>query len=210
MPSSPPPCTPTRFAPTRCLPSCPWVWEEKLPFPGGLRVVLAVSSLFYMWYIISIGVSCWKELPNWISNQWSVLRVSPVLLVNKPTNLESIELHFYFCSYMFAGHTIVLYNWVGQLDTRHTRAVFVVFFSSKTSNLLICLHSLGYINSQIMHTALFLTLHFPLILKSNLSSECPGDSGGEKKTFQKEKEVPGQFYFLSSYACKKPMAIKTM
>lgn len=186
------PATPARFSPSWCLPSCPMGLRSEAAFSWwfGNGACCQVSCIGY---IISIGVSCWKELPDWTPSLWSALTKShhelPVLLVNKLTYPESTELHFHLCFSMFAGHTIVLYNWAGQLDALYTQAVFVVFFPSKTSNLLICLHSLDYISSQIMHTTLFLTLHFPLILKSNLSSECPGRQQRRKENISKGKRV---------------------
>lgn len=191
--SVPPPCHPCQVFSLMVCPLLPHGFEERSCLFLVVWEWCLLSSHSFIWYIISIGVSCWKELPDWTPSLWSALTKShhelPVLLVNKLTYPESTELHFHLCFSMFAGHTIVLYNWAGQLDALYTQAVFVVFFPSKTSNLLICLHSLGYISSQIMHTTLFLTLHFPLILKSNLSSECPGRQQRRKENISKGKRV---------------------
>lgn len=95
-------------------------------------------------------------LCHWLSSQWSTFKSNaevPSLFINKQTS--QLRKHCLSVSFeVFGGQTIMcfclfvcfcfIYIWVGQIDTDYMLAVFVVFFSSKTWNLLICLHSLGY------------------------------------------------------------------
>lgn len=147
----------------------------KLPLLASLGMVLTIHLLSYILSLVLVWLARKTYLTDSRVTGLSSRTVSPwaTCPILKQTSL--LRKHWISFSFLFLGIWWAdnsFYIWVGQVDTEYTQAVLCSFFS-KAWNLLICLHSLGYINCQIMNTALFLTLHSPLILKSNLFNECP-------------------------------------